>query len=138
MPLDLQLDLPFDQPAVDPRALRGRVSHYAGQAAELAVSRDFERRGYRLLHQRWRGRGGEIDLIFADAPSIVFVEVKQSKTHDAALASLRPAQVRRLLNAAEEYLGHCPMGTLTPMRFDVALFDQYGQIQVVENALGAW
>jgi putative endonuclease len=138
MPLDLQLDLPFESPGVHPRVARGQISHFAGQAAELAVSRDFERRGYRLLQHRWRGRGGEIDLIFQDGDGIVFVEVKQSKTHDSALESLRPAQVRRLLAAAEEFLGFCPKGSLTPMRFDVALFDQWGQIQVVENALGAW
>ena len=49
---------------------------------------------------------------------------------------LSPAQTRRLFAAASEYVGRLPTGQLTPMRFDVALVEQAGQIQIIENALG--
>ena len=39
--------------------------------------------------------------------------------------------------SAEAALGFFPKGSLTPMRFDVALVDGHGQIDVISNALTA-
>ncbi|EIE50238.1 YraN family protein [Salipiger aestuarii] len=117
------------------RGHRGKIGHLAGLSAEMRVSQDYERRGYPLLRSRWRGQGGEIDLIFADGDGLVFVEVKKSRTFDRALERLSRRQILRLFSAAEEYAGTRPLGSLTGMRFDVALMDQRGMVRIMENAL---
>ena len=66
-----------------------------------------------------------------------FVEVKKSSTHAHAAESLSRRQIARLLQSAEHCLGGFPNGSLTPMRFDVALVDGQGRIDVVQNALAA-
>ena len=120
------------------RESRGRMSYLAGLAAEDCVAADYHRRGYVLLEARWRGKRGEIDLIFADGAAVVMVEVKKSCSFDAALSRISPAQVHRLFVTAEEYVGTRPLGNLTDIRFDVALLDQHGQVSVLENAFGGW
>lgn len=117
------------------RAARGSMGHAGGQAAERQVERAYADRGARCLARRWRGAGGEIDLIFEMTGDIVFVEVKSSRSHAGAAARLSPRQAARLMAAAEEYLGTQPRGALTPMRIDVALVDGQGRIEIVENAL---
>lgn len=118
------------------RALTGAVAHHAGLAAEAGVARHYQRRGLRVEAHRWRGRGGEIDLIARDGGEIVFVEVKKSRSMAAAAAHLSQRQMRRLQQAALEYLVGEPAGQNTPMRFDVALVDAMGRIEVLENAIG--
>lgn len=119
------------------RGLRGARAHLSGLAAEDRVEGLYLRSGRQALARRWRGRGGEIDLIFRDGDTVVFIEVKQSRTHAQAAEHLLPAQVRRLFLAAEEFVGTLPLGGLTPVRFDVALVDGQGCIEVIENALAA-
>jgi len=120
--------------AVQDRTARGCVSYHAGRAAELTVSRNYLRRGFALAHERWRGRSGEIDLIMRDEVGIVFVEVKKSRSFEQAAQRLTPRQMQRIRNSAEEYVGHGPHGSLTHMRFDVALVDHSGEVQILENA----
>lgn len=120
------------------RESRGRMSYLAGLAAEDAVAAEYRARGHVLLEARWRGKRGEIDLIFADGPGVVLVEVKKSRSFEAAMSHITPAQVRRLFATADEYVGTRPMGNLTDIRFDVALMDQHGQVSVLENAFCGW
>ncbi len=129
-----------DSPAHAARQRRGAQAYHAGLSAEEAVLRRYLAAGYVDLEQRWRGPGGEIDLIFlapenAGAEEIVFVEVKASKTHGRAADHLKPAQLTRLCASAEAYLGTREAGLLTPMRLDVALVDGTGVIEVLENIL---
>ncbi|AAV93718.1 YraN family protein [Ruegeria pomeroyi] len=117
-------------------ASRGTRNHLAGEAAENSVLRDYERRGYHLVRRRWRGRCGEIDLIARSGDEVVFVEVKQSRDFARAAESLGARQMKRLHAAAAEFLAEEPDGQLTPMRFDVALVDGTGRLEIVENAFG--
>ena len=48
------------------RKARGVTSYHAGVAAEEAVARQYERAGLHIAARRWRGKGGEIDLIARD------------------------------------------------------------------------
>ncbi|SDC49910.1 YraN family protein [Ruegeria marina] len=118
------------------RNLRGRLNQLSGDAAEGRVAQDYERRGHRVDRRRWRGKGGEIDLILRFGQEVVFVEVKQSRDFDSAAASLGARQMVRLQNAAAEFLAGEPLGQLTPVRFDVALVDSMGRLQILENAFG--
>lgn len=118
-------------------ALQSSTNYHAGRVAEGSVAQSYSRRGLRLAAQRWRGRGGEIDLIFRDGDAVVFVEVKKSRTHDEAARRVRPRQIERIFNTASEFVAGEPNGQMTEMRFDVALVDSHGAIKVVENALMA-
>lgn len=116
-------------------ASRGATSYHAGLAAEACVARTYADLGATELARRWRCGSGEIDLIFAQADQIVFVEVKASKTFDRAAAALSPHQMRRIYNAAAEFLGTQPRGQLTPARFDVAVVDGTGDVRLMHGAL---
>lgn len=117
--------------------MSGLISHLKGRAAEGHVLRAYQATGHRLVCQRWRGPGGEIDLVFEKDGEVVFVEVKSSRSFAAAAAHLTRRQIGRLMPSAEAALGFFPKGSLTPMRFDVALVDGGGRIDVIPNALQA-
>ena len=114
--------------------LRGQTNYHAGLAAEDSVVRDYTRRGHSELARRWRGRGGEIDLIFREGARIVFVEVKKARSFAEAAERIGPRQIERLFAAATEFLGGQPDGLLTDIRFDVALVDASGAVEIRENA----
>lgn len=113
------------------------TNYHAGRVAEEVVSQTYARQGKVFAAARWRGKGGEIDLIYRDGDAVIFVEVKKSKTHARAAEMLRPRQMQRIFNTASEFVANEPMGQLTEMRFDVALVDQSGAVEVLENALMA-
>lgn len=117
--------------------MTGIVSHLKGRAAEDTVERHYVARGAQVLHRRWRGTYGEIDLIFKSDDAVVFVEVKTARTLARAFESLGARQIKRLCASAANFLDTMPAGSLTPMRFDVAAMDGAGQIEVVENAFAA-
>lgn len=120
----------------DLRHHRGQLAYHAGLSAEACIAQDYQRRGFEIAQQRWRGKSGEIDLILRDGTGLIFVEVKQSRCLARAAESLRPRQMRRIYAAAEEYLAQEPAGSLTPVRFDVALVDGQGRSEIIENAFG--
>jgi putative endonuclease len=117
--------------------MSGSVSYHAGLSAEDQVARDYQRRGYPVAAHRWRGKGGEIDLVAHDGDGFVFVEVKKSRSHARAAERLSLRQIARLYDAASEFLAQCPRGLNTLARFDVALVDGQGRIEILENALCA-
>lgn len=121
---------------VTARHHRGEMAFHAGVAAENIIALDYERRGYSVARKRWRGKGGEIDLVIRDGAGLIFVEVKQSRNFARAVHSLSEKQMQRIYASAEEYLGQEPNGSLTDVRFDVALVDGTGATQIIENAFG--
>ncbi|WP_298679531.1 YraN family protein [uncultured Lentibacter sp.] len=120
-----------------PAQRRGKTAYLAGIAAEQSARRRYEQAGYRLLAERWRGGGGEIDLIFEKNGETVFVEVKRAREYAQALARIGPAQQARIALACEEYAARLPQGRLSLMRIDVALVNGTGACHIVKNAFGA-
>ncbi len=118
------------------RKLTGKTAHFAGANAEFQVAADYTRRGHRLAAQRWRGRAGEVDLIFNDGEEVVFVEVKKARSFSDAARRISSRQLQRICLAAEEYLGTQPKGSLTPMRVDAAFVNGFGDVHILENAIG--
>ena len=116
--------------------LRGRLAYHAGCSAEDRVAQDYERRGYAVAVRRWRGAGGEIDLVVRDSDGVVFVEVKQSRSFNRAAERLGQRQMKRIAYAAAQFLAGEPDGQLTNVRFDAALVDHSGAVQIIENAFG--
>jgi putative endonuclease len=116
--------------------MNGQSSYHAGRVAEDIVANDYQRRGRTVAHRRWRGQGGEIDLIAREGDRVVFVEVKKSRSFDLAAMRLGRQQMDRLCAAASEFLAGEPRGQMTDMRFDLALIDGRGAMRIIENAFG--
>ena len=112
----------------------GAMAYFSGCAAEASVAEVYLARGLTLLESRWRGQSGEIDLVFEDAGELVFVEVKKARSFDAAAERLGHAQARRIHMAASEYLEFAPNGHMSPMRFDLGLCNQTGEVEIREGA----
>lgn len=84
----------------------------------------------RVLHQRWRCRLGELDIVAGfpatpeTAKTLAFVEVKTRSRgnwdQDGRLA-LSAAKCRRLNQAARLFLARFPRYAQLPCRFDLAL-----------------
>ena len=117
-----------------PEFHRGQMNHHAGLAAAAQVADHFLRAGLPIRERRWRGPGGEIDLICGDEAGLVFVEVKKGRDHAGALARVTPRQLDRIRASAEAYAARMPRGSLTDMRIDLALVDATGRIEIIENA----
>ncbi|MRX49581.1 hypothetical protein GI374_03800 [Paracoccus sp. S-4012] len=113
------------------RSRRGAVAWASGHAAEESVARRYEMAGCAILERRWRGASGEIDLIVREGETIVFVEVKQSSSFASAAERLCRRQMDRICLAACEFCG-----TDCDMRFDAALVDAQGRVELVQNAFG--
>jgi putative endonuclease len=114
--------------------MTGQANYFAGLAAEDIVARDYAARAHHLAARRWRGQAGEIDLVMRDGDTIVFVEVKKSKTFDRAAQMLGRRQMDRIYASAGEFLAGEPKGQLTDVRFDLALVDGRGAVNIIENA----
>lgn len=52
-----------------------------GDSGEEFATRFLQKRGYRILHRKFRSRFGEVDIVAQDKKAIVFVEVKTRKSH---------------------------------------------------------
>jgi putative endonuclease len=115
--------------------MSGATSYHGGLAAEDQVARHYADAGLTLAARRWRGPSGEIDLILRDGAALVFVEVKNAGTLERAAERLTVRQMRRIWNAASEFLAGEPAGQDSEVRFDVALVDRVGRIDIVGNAI---
>ncbi|MCP3968842.1 MAG: hypothetical protein GY717_00690 [Rhodobacteraceae bacterium] len=116
--------------------MSGQISYHAGLSAEDIVAENYRRQGYEPKARRWRGPGGEIDLIFEKLGALVFVEVKKSRSFASAAARLTERQMQRIYASASGFLALMPMGQDTETRFDAALVDGTGAVRIVENAFG--
>ncbi len=117
--------------------MSGALSYHAGRVAEDRVADHYTRAGMAVLARRWRGQGGEIDLIIGNGAALIFVEVKKSRSFARAAERISPRQMARIHATASEFLATQPNGQLTEARFDVALMDGTGQLEMLENAFTA-
>jgi putative endonuclease len=108
-----------------------------GKLAEALVADYLQLRGLRLIERNYSCRLGEIDLILADGPALVFAEVRLRRNPDygGAAASITAAKRQRILKAARHYLSGGPE---RPCRFDVVLLDALdpGRIEWIKDAFG--
>ena len=114
--------------------MSGTVGYHAGLAAEDIVAQDYTRREHDIAARRWRGQSGEIDLITREGDTVVFVEVKKSRSFATAAARLGRRQMDRIVGSASEFLAGEPRGQLTDVRFDLAVVNGLGGLKVIENA----
>lgn len=93
----------------------------AGRTAETTAAAWYETQGFVTLARRLRTSRGEIDLVVADAASIIFVEVKARRSVRVAAESVTPRQQARLVGAAEIALAENASWHRDATRFDVIL-----------------
>lgn len=133
-------DVPTNAAIVQPQDQRrrnGGRAYLSGVTAEEAVARHYVSLGHPIAELRWRGVSGEIDLIARrENGGLIFVEVKRGRDFARAAERFAERQMARVVAAASEYLGHMPMGQLTETRFDLALVDELGRIEIRQNAFG--
>ena len=110
-----------------------------GAFGEDAACRYLKRRGYKIEGRNYSCRFGEVDIIARDRKYIVFVEVKLRKddSHGAAMEFVTPAKQRRVITAAQLWLGQNPTN-LQP-RFDVIeVYGTEGRIETINHIENAF
>lgn len=125
--------MPFDFAPCEDLSRRGLTAYHDGMAAEEIVCSHYLSQGARVLEQRWRGEGGEIDLILEAPEGLVFVEVKKAKTLAYAAERLTARQLSRICLSAEAYCGAYSPGQMVPMRVDLAMVDALGAVEILPN-----
>lgn len=109
-----------------------------GAAAEAAVARWYEQRGWEVVARNWRTRRGELDLVLRRSGMVVVCEVKARSTDafGAPVEAISAAKRRRLRSLTGEFLAAHPHPGHS-VRIDVASVRPGGvapQIDVVEGA----
>lgn len=96
-----------------------------GAAAEEAAAHYLAARGLRVVERNFRVRGGEIDLVCRDGPTVVFVEVRLRRRSDygGAAASITAAKQAKIVLAARHWLVRHGQYNGSPCRFDCVLTD---------------
>lgn len=74
--------------------------HALGTAGEAAAARWLVRRGWRVLARRWRGGGGEIDIVAERRGIVAACEVKTRTRTDPQAPPVSYAQRTRITRAA--------------------------------------
>lgn len=102
-------------------SLTRRAAEFRGRQAESLVAGWYIERGFRVLAQRLRTGGGELDLVVADDRTVAFVEVKSRARLRQAVEAVTLRQQRRIAAAAVIALATNPAWRRDHTRFDVML-----------------
>lgn len=109
-----------------------------GKNAEEKAKQFLETQGLRFIEANFMSRFGEIDLIFLENDTLVFVEVRarSTKQYGSALESINYTKRQKLLKTALYYQHHYKKDCA--MRFDAVAFDAgIENIQWVRNIIEA-
>jgi putative endonuclease len=118
-----------------------RLRVLVGKSGEDLACRELERRGYAIVARRYRRRGGELDIIARDGPTLVFVEVKArgGRAYGDAAEAVTPLKRLRLARLATDYMMRHHLANCR-CRFDVvAIHLESGApvVDVFQNAFDA-
>jgi putative endonuclease len=110
-----------------------------GKSGEDLACRELERRGYAIVARRYRVRGGELDVIARDGPTLVFIEVKTraGRMFGDAAEAVTPLKQMRMTRLAEEYLVRHHLSGC-PCRFDVVSIHVGAGAPAIEVIRGAF
>jgi putative endonuclease len=79
-----------------------------GRRGEAAAARHLIRRGWTILARRWRGAGGELDLVAARGDVVAICEVKARGDPAVLDEPVTAAQRERIGRAAAAFLASRP------------------------------
>jgi putative endonuclease len=114
-------------------ALR-KAADRRGRFAEDRAAAALAAEGWAVLARRERTAAGELDLVAERDGLLAFVEVKARATLGEAVAALGATQRRRLMQAAEIWLGANPGRGEAGVRFDVVVVDAEGRVRRIADA----
>lgn len=128
---------PMNDRTTDPRKGLGRWG-------ENLAATHLESLGYALIARNWRCRGGEIDLVFRDGETIVFVEVKtrRGRNYGAPEEALTPHKADKLLSLGGQYVAAHELEDVS-WRIDLVAveLDERGRLlrcEHIPNAVLGW
>lgn len=90
-----------------------------GRRAERAAVIWLRLKGYRILAQRQKMPGGEIDIIARKGAVICFVEVKARNTREVAITSVSQGNWQRIATAAGMWMARHPQYAQFGWRYDL-------------------
>ena len=109
-----------------------------GKYAEFLARLYMRLHRFRIVARNYvSGRGttaGEIDFIACRGKLLVFVEVKQRTSLDAAAYAISTAQQQRLIRGAQNFLKNNPQFNTFDLRFDAILIRFPLSIRHIPNA----
>ena len=110
-----------------------------GRRAEFIAMIYLRITGHRILAHRWRGSGGEIDIVAKRGSLLVFCETKFRQRHDEA-GIPSPHQRRRICRAAEEFMAGRQSLNAFQWRFDLVQISPpfHGSLNPVHHLKDAW
>jgi putative endonuclease len=109
-------------------------SYTIGVAAETRAKLLLEAKSYRILAERYKTKGGEIDLVAQRGDHLPFVEVKCRRTQEEAAYAVLPRQQARIATAAEVFLGEHAGLSHESASFDVILVSPTQGLSHIEQA----
>ncbi len=94
---------------------------YSGDKAEQLAQAFLEEQGLQFVTKNYYCRLGEIDLIFKDKTTIVFIEVRFRKQirYGSACETINNTKQKKLIKTAEHYLHQHQLTESMASRFDV-------------------
>jgi putative endonuclease len=114
-----------------------------GAAAEQLAAQYLRMRGLKILARNLRCKAGELDLVCLDGGVLAIVEVRQrgSPEYGGALGSVTWAKQRKIIRAAQYFLGREKHWRNLATRFDVlaieGLPDAAQRIEWIKDAFRA-
>jgi putative endonuclease len=112
-----------------------------GAGAEARAARHLARAGLELLHQNYRCRMGELDIVALDRQLLVVAEVRlrSSSRYGGAAASITRAKQRRIVRATRHLLARYPALQKRAVRFDAILVPpDNGPVEWIRAAFDAY
>lgn len=124
----------MSKPSDDPKARKKRAQR-RGRWAEALARLYLRLTGWRILGANFKTPVGEIDIIAQRGALIAFIEVKARDTATAAGDAIGSTQQRRIIRAAEAFLGQRPALQHCDVRFDAMLISGF---LTVHHQADAW
>src|SRR5215510_15511583 len=93
---------------------------WRGQHGEQMAVQFLQHQGYRILHQNYRCRGGEVDIVAWDGSTLVFIEVKTKgqTVFGAPQAMVDARKQKKIAHVAMVYVQQHQLQDIN-IRFDV-------------------
>lgn len=110
-----------------------------GGAEEDVALRFLQGQGLSLVVRNFRCRGGELDLVMRDGPTLVVAEVRKRSRADfgSGLESVDARKRARVVLATQMFLARHPRLASAPLRFDVLALDRADRVDWVQDAFDA-
>ena len=107
------------------RWLAARRGASLGSLGEWAALKMFRRMGWELVARNWSTRAGELDLVFYEGKTLVFVEVKTrvKSTRSIPEDNFNPGKFERIEALAWNFMERYEVED-TPIRFDLAAVER--------------